>query len=83
MDPLIGGQRHNKDRNAGNITQAVIAANSRSQDERLKFILERLVTHLHDFARETRTTTEEWMTGLLYLTKTGQTCTDLRQVRTP
>ena len=74
-------QSHNKDRNAGNITEAVLAINSNSDNERLTFILQRLVVKLHEFARETRLTTEEWMAGLLFLTATGQTCTNLRQVR--
>ncbi|KIY00993.1 uncharacterized protein Z520_03659 [Fonsecaea multimorphosa CBS 102226] len=69
---------HN-DLNADTITQNVIALNSGSPNERLGFILERLVLHLHDFVRETRLTSQEWMEGLLFLTKTGQTCTPLRQ----
>lgn len=46
---------------------------------RLSYILDRLVSHLHDFARETRLSTKEWMAGLEFLTSTGQTCTDVRQ----
>ena len=64
-----------------NITDNVIAINSTIADARLKYILERLVVHLHDFARETRLSTKEWMAGLLFLTATGQICTDVRQVR--
>lgn len=45
----------------------------------MKYILERIVQHLHDFARETRLSHEEWMTGLIFLTKVGQICTDVRQ----
>ncbi len=74
-------QAINLDLNADNITQNVIALNSQSPNERLSFILERLVLHLHDLARETRLTTKEWMEGLMFLTQTGQTCTSLRQVR--
>lgn len=40
--------------------------------------MERLVTHLHDFARETRLSTDEWMAAIQFLTRTGQTCTDVR-----
>lgn len=43
------------------------------------FILERLVQHLHDFARETRLTTEEWGAGIQFLTEVGQMCSDIRQ----
>lgn len=63
-----------------NITENVQAINSNNRDARFKYILERLVVHLHDFARETRLSTKEWMAGLLFLTATGQTCTDVRQV---
>ncbi len=63
-----------------NITENVNLINSANPDPRFKYILERLVVHLHDFARETRLSTNEWMAGLLFLTKTGQICTDVRQV---
>lgn len=63
-----------------NITPNVHAINSQCPDLRLKYLLERVVTHLHDFARETRLSTDEWMSALLFLTKVGQICTDVRQV---
>ena len=63
-----------------NITENVQAINSNNPNARFKYILERLVVHLHDFARETRLSTKEWMAGLLFLTATGQICTDVRQV---
>ncbi|KAK7031702.1 Intradiol ring-cleavage dioxygenase [Favolaschia claudopus] len=69
----------NLDMTAGNITQNVHAVNANCQDERMKFLFTSLVTHLHDFVRETSLTTEEWMTTLEFLTKTGQKCTDIRQ----
>ncbi|KAL4909699.1 hypothetical protein BDW74DRAFT_42607 [Aspergillus multicolor] len=62
-----------------NITENVIRINSLCEDPRMKYILERLVTHLHDFARETRLSSAEWMTGLKFLTEVGQICTDVRQ----
>lgn len=62
-----------------NITENVNIVNSQSNNARLQFIMHRLVTHLHDFARETRLTTDEWMQGIEFLTKVGQTCTDTRQ----
>ncbi|KAL5322011.1 hypothetical protein ACEPPN_009978 [Leptodophora sp. 'Broadleaf-Isolate-01'] len=67
------------DLSADNITQNVHTINSLCPDPRLKFLMKRLVTHLHDFARETRLTSEEWMAGLQFLTETGHTCTELRQ----
>ena len=64
-----------------NITENVNLINSSNPDARFKYILERLVAHLHDFARETRLSTKEWMAGIMFLTATGQICTDVRQVR--
>lgn len=69
-----------KDLTIENITENVHRINGQGQDVRLKYILERLVTHLHDFARETRLSTDEWMTGIQFLTSVGQICTDVRQV---
>ncbi|KAJ7709024.1 intradiol ring-cleavage dioxygenase [Mycena rosella] len=67
------------DMSADSITENVHAINSNCTDERTKFIFKNLVTHLHDFVRETSITTEEWMTALEFLTRTGQKCTDIRQ----
>jgi hypothetical protein len=64
-----------------NITQNVVRINSQSSDVRLNYLMERLVTHLHDFARETRLSTNEWMAAIQFLTQTGQICSDVRQVR--
>jgi hypothetical protein len=69
-----------KDLTIDNITENVIRINSQTQDARLKYVLERLVTHMHDFARETRLSTDEWMQGIEFLTAVGQKCTDVRQV---
>jgi hypothetical protein len=66
-----------------NITENVHRINSQCADPRLKYIMERLVSHLHDFARETRLSFEEWMAGIQFLTQVGQTCTDVRQVCYP
>lgn len=63
-----------------NITENVVRINSQSSNARLNYLMERLVTHVHDFARETRLSTHEWMATIEFLTKTGQMCTDVRQV---
>ncbi|KAL1303745.1 hypothetical protein AAFC00_007088 [Neodothiora populina] len=68
-----------KDLTIDNITENVHAINSQTPNLRLKFILERTVVHLHDLARETRLTTDEWMTAILFLTQVGQICSDVRQ----
>ncbi|KAL7894881.1 aromatic compound dioxygenase [Trichoderma sp. SZMC 28014] len=62
-----------------NITQNVVRINSQSSDARLNYLMQRLVTHVHDFARETRLSTHEWMAAIQFLTQTGQICSDVRQ----
>ena len=69
-----------KDLTIDNITDNTIRINSQSSDARLTYVFERLVTHLHDFARETRLSTKEWMAALEFLTAVGQICSDVRQV---
>lgn len=65
--------------NAENITDAVIEEFSGCQDERLKTILNSLVTHLHAFLREVEPTEQEWTQAIHFLTRTGQMCDDQRQ----
>lgn len=48
-------------------------------DVRFEYILERLVTHIHEFSRETRLSTEEWMAAINVLTPVGQISSDVRQ----
>lgn len=72
-----------KDLTIDNITENVNLINSRCPDPRLKYLLESLVSHVHDFARETRLSTNEWMAAIQFLTQVGQICTDVRQVRNP
>ncbi|KAL4868872.1 hypothetical protein BDV12DRAFT_208938 [Aspergillus spectabilis] len=67
-----------KDLTVANITDNVNILNSQCPNRRLAFVLNRLVTHLHAFARETRLSTEEWETGLNFLVAVGQISTDLR-----
>jgi protocatechuate 3,4-dioxygenase beta subunit len=68
-----------KDLTAEKITDNVHAINSKCEDPRMRFLLEKMVTHLHDFARETRLTTAEWERTIEFLTTVGQTCTTVRQ----
>ncbi|KAL1640742.1 hypothetical protein SLS58_006563 [Diplodia intermedia] len=79
MDPSQVDIPPLKDLTIDNITDNVHLINSRCPNPRLKYILERLVVHAHDFARETRLSTDEWMTGILFLTEVGQICSDVRQ----
>ena len=80
MDPSKISLPALKNLTTENITDNVHLINTHNNPPpRLSYILERLVTHLHDFARETRLSTEEWMAGINFLTQTGQMCTDVRQ----
>lgn len=80
MDPAKAPMPPMMDLTIDNITENTIRINSQSSDARLTYVLERLVTHLHDFARETRLSTKEWMAALEFLTAVGQMCSDVRQV---
>lgn len=54
------------------VTAAVIASFAKSGDARFRFLVERLVTHLHAFARETGLTHAEWEAGIDYLFRAGR-----------
>ncbi|KAI3403473.1 hypothetical protein KGF56_003757 [Candida oxycetoniae] len=61
------------------ITENTILVNSQHKDMRLMFLLQKAVEHLHDFARETRLTTDEWMAAIEFFTAVGKMCSDIRQ----
>ncbi|KAI9849878.1 MAG: hypothetical protein M1837_000092 [Sclerophora amabilis] len=79
MDPSKVDIPPMKDLTIDNITENTVAINSRGPDPRMRYVMERLVFHMHDFARETRLSTKEWMAGIEFLTAVGQICTDVRQ----
>jgi hypothetical protein len=81
MDPQSVTVPILKDLTIDNITDNVKLINSQCENPRLKYILERTVQHLHDLARETRLSQQEWMQAIQFLTSVGQICTDVRQVR--
>ncbi|CCD44694.1 similar to catechol 1,2-dioxygenase [Botrytis cinerea T4] len=78
MDPSQINIPPMKDLTIDNITENTIRINSQGSDERLTYAMERLVTHLHDFARETRLSTKEWMAALNFLVRVGQISSDVR-----
>ena len=80
MDPSQVKVPPMKDLNIDNITENTVLINSQGPDQRLTYVLERLVTHLHDFARETRLSTNEWMAALNFLVSVGQISSDVRHV---
>ena len=69
-----------KDLTTSNITPNTIKISAHGPSPRLTFLISRLVTHLHDFARETRLNTREWTAGIEFLTEVGKMCSDTRQV---
>ena len=38
-----------------------------------------LIRHLHDFVKEVQLTEDEWQAGIDFLTRTGRTCSEVRQ----
>lgn len=57
----------------------VIAAYSRTDNERWNTVIESLLRHLHGFANEVGLRPEEWWTAIDFLTRTGQACIGPRQ----
>lgn len=80
MDPSKAKGPPMMDMTINNITENTVLINSQAPDARLTFVLERLVSHMHDFARETRLSSKEWMAAIHFLTEVGHMCTDVRQV---
>lgn len=60
-------------------TQNVLDSLAQTPDPRLQQVMTSLISHLHAFIREVAPTEEEWMQGLLFLTRTGQMCDERRQ----
>lgn len=50
-----------------NVTEAVSQSFSRIEDPRLRFLVAKLVSHLHSYATETQLTHAEWQAGLAFL----------------
>ena len=67
-----------RDVNQHTLTDAVIASFGKSGNARFRFLIEKLVTHLHAYARETALTPEEWKTGIDFLYQAGQISDDAR-----
>lgn len=61
------------------ITAAVLARMDQCGDARFKEVMTSLVTHLHEFVRETKLTDAEWFGAIQFLTDVGKTCTEKRQ----
>lgn len=67
-----------RDVNSETITAAVVRSFDGTADPRLREILASLVRHLHDFARETRLSPEEWQAGLDFLHRAARISNESR-----
>jgi hydroxyquinol 1,2-dioxygenase len=61
------------------ISRAVVASFDRCESERLRRVMQSLVSHLHAFATEVELTQDEWEAGIRILTETGHITDDRRQ----
>jgi hydroxyquinol 1,2-dioxygenase len=64
---------------APDLTEEAVARLKDAPNPRAREVSERLIRHLHAFVREIRPTPQEWSLAIDFLTRTGQTCTDVRQ----
>ena len=62
-----------------NSAEVVTSRNAKSDDARLKEVMEVITRKLHEAVKEIEPTQEEWFNAIMFLTKTGHTCTDWRQ----
>lgn len=53
-------------------TRSVVDAMGPKTPERLREIMGSFIRHMHDFARETQLTTDEWMTGVNLINWAGK-----------
>lgn len=65
--------------NEHDLTDEVLRSFANTPNKRLKFLVEETVKSLHDLVRRTDLTFAEWNQAIEFLTRTGQTCTLLRQ----
>lgn len=61
------------------LVDAVVASFDKTEDPRLKEVMQSLTRHLHNFVREVRLTQDEWNTGIQFLTAAGHITDDERQ----
>src|ERR1700741_1142657 len=62
-----------------NLTDVVLERWNDISDPRLRQIMQSLIKHLHGFVREVEPTQAEWATGIDWLIRTGQMCSQRRQ----
>ena len=62
-----------------NSVEVVTNRNKNTKDPRLKEVMEVITRKLHEAVKEIEPTDEEWLTAIMFLTRTGQICDDYRQ----
>ncbi len=67
------------DFNENTATEAVLNSFANIKDQRLKAIMNSIITHLHQVVKEVEPTDKEWLDAIMFLTNTGQKCDDRRQ----
>lgn len=61
-----------------NFTQNVVDATGPAATPRMRELMSSLIRHVHDFARETELTVDEWMDGLSFVNSIGQISDEVR-----
>ncbi|WP_211879955.1 dioxygenase family protein [Pseudarthrobacter albicanus] len=61
------------------LVDTVVASFDKTEDPRLKQLMQALTRHLHNFVREVRLTEDEWTAGIEFLTASGHITDDKRQ----
>ena len=67
------------DFNENTATEAVLNSFANIKDQRLKAIMNSIITHLHQVVKEVEPSDKEWLDAIMFLTNTGQKCDDRRQ----
>jgi hypothetical protein len=61
-----------------NFTDAVINSIGPKTSDRTRFVMGKLIRHMHDFIREVELTNEEWFDGVRFVNLIGKTTTSSR-----
>jgi len=62
-----------------NSADVVNSRNAAAKNERLKFVMAVINRKLHEAVKEIEPTQDEWLEGIVFLTRTGQMCNEWRQ----
>jgi len=62
-----------------NSVEVVTSRNAKAKNERLRQAMAVITRKLHEAVKEIEPTQQEWLEAILFLTRTGQMCSDYRQ----